>query len=71
MKAPLTTLKTFDIVSFLIALAARIAKRRHEKAVQREADLLAAIEITRSAYAKAVQHRVDTNWRAQDLKRVS
>jgi hypothetical protein len=71
MKAPLTTLKTFDIVSFLIALAARIAKRRHEKAVQREADLLAAIEITRSAYAKAVEHRVNTNWRAQDLKRVS
>lgn len=67
----LKSVQSFDLVTFLIALAGRVARRRHEKAVQREADLLAAIEATRTAYGKAVERRVQTNWRVQDLKRVS
>ncbi|WYW04225.1 hypothetical protein Kallioja_00027 [Pseudomonas phage vB_PpuP-Kallioja] len=64
-------MKNFDIVTALLALAGRIAQRRAEKAVKREAALLAAIEATREAYGKAVEHRVNTNWRHQDIKRVS
>ncbi|AKG94366.1 hypothetical protein VO98_120 [Pseudomonas phage phiPsa17] len=40
-------LKSFDIVTALIVLAGRIAKRRHEKLVAREASLKAAIAATK------------------------
>ena len=64
-------MKNFDIVTLLITLAGRIQRKRAEAAVKREADLLAAIEATRNAYAKAVEHRVNTHWRNEDIKRVS
>lgn len=64
-------MKNFDIVTVLLQLAGRIAARRAEKAVAREAALLASIEAARTAYGKAVEHRVNTNWRHQDIKRVS
>lgn len=65
------SLQNFDIVTALLALAGRIAQRRAEKAVKREAALLAAIESTREAYGKAVEARVNTSWRHEDIKRVS
>ncbi|WYW04276.1 hypothetical protein Kompost2_00026 [Pseudomonas phage vB_PpuP-Kompost-2] len=64
-------MRNFDLVTLLITLAGRIQRKRAEKAVQREADLLAAVEATRAAYGKAVEHRVNTHWRAEDIKRVS
>lgn len=64
-------MKNFDLVTFLIALAGRIQRKRAEAAVKREADLLASIEAARAAYGKAVEHRVNTNWRAQDIQRIS
>lgn len=64
------TLKSFDIVTALILLAGRIAKRRHEKLVQREAALKAAIAATQDDYQATVKQRVDAEWRAQDINRV-
>lgn len=64
-------MKNFDLVTLLLQLAGRIQRKRAEAAVKREADLLAAIEATRNAYAKAVEHRVNTHWRNEDIKRVS
>lgn len=63
-------LKSFDIVTALILLAGRIAKRRHEKLVAREAALKAAIAATQDAYAKTVSERVQADWRHQDITRV-
>lgn len=64
-------MKNFDLVTFLIQLAGRIQRKRHEKLVQREADLLAAIEATRNAYAATVEARCNANFRCQDIQRVS
>jgi uncharacterized membrane protein len=64
-------MKNFDLVTFLLVLAGRIQRKRAEAAVKREADLLAAIKATQEAYGKAVEHRVNTHWRAEDIKKVS
>ncbi|QNJ57510.1 hypothetical protein [Pseudomonas phage PlaquesPlease] len=63
-------LKSFDIVTALILLAGRIAKRRHEKLIAREASLKAAIEATQRAHQEAVFARIDAGYRAHDISRV-
>lgn len=63
-------LKSFDLVTFLIVLAGRIAKRRHEKLVAREQALRAAITATQNAYADTVQKRLQADWRHQDIAKV-
>lgn len=68
---PLNTVKNFDLVTFLIALAGRAAARRHQKLVQREANLKAAIKAAQDAYATTVDQRVQAGWRHGDIKRVS
>ncbi|QNJ57459.1 hypothetical protein [Pseudomonas phage Waldo5] len=63
-------LKSFDIVTALILLAGRIAQRRHQKLVAREASLKAAIAATQRAYQDTVSARVAADYRAQDITRV-
>lgn len=71
MKAPLNAVKNFDLVTFLIALAGRVAAKRHQKLLQREANLKAAIKAAQDAYATTVDQRVQAGWRHGDIKRVS
>jgi hypothetical protein len=64
-------MKNFDLVTFLIALAGRIQSKRHQKLIQREANLKAAIKAAQDALQTTVDARVQANWRHQDIKRVS
>jgi hypothetical protein len=63
-------MKNFDLVTFLIALAGRVQRKRHEKLVQREANLLASIEAARDALQVTVQSRLQAKWRTEDIQRV-
>lgn len=64
-------MKNFDLVTFLIALAGRVQRKRHEKLVKREADLLAAIEAARGALQVTMESRLQAKWRTEDIQRVS
>jgi hypothetical protein len=63
-------MKNFDLVTFLITLAGRVQRKRHEKLVQREANLLASIEAARDALQVTVQSRLQAKWRTEDIQRV-
>ena len=63
-------MKNFDLVTFLIALAGRVQRKRHEKLVQRETNLLASIEAARDALQVTVQRRLEAKWRTEDIQRV-
>lgn len=60
-------MKNFDLVTFLLALAGRIQTRRHEKLVQREANLKAAIAASQAAYQETVSKRVTADWNKSDI----
>lgn len=62
---------SFDIVTALIALAGRIQRKRHERLVQREANLKAAIKAAQDALQTTVDARVQAKWKHDDIKRVS
>ena len=64
-------MKNFDLVTFLIALAGRVQRKRHEKLVQREADLSAALKATQEAYAETVSQRINADFRHRDIAKVS
>lgn len=64
-------MKNFDLVTALIALAGRIQRKRHERLVQREANLKAAIKAAQDALQETVNAKVQANWRHEDIKRVS
>lgn len=64
-------MKNFDLVTFLIALAGRVQRKRHEKLVQREANLKAAIKAAQDALQTTVDARVQAKWKHDDIQRVS
>lgn len=61
-------MRKFDIVTFLLALAGKIALKRHEKLVQREANLKASIEFAQRALQETVSHRFSAAYLHQDIK---
>lgn len=61
------TMKNFDLVTFLLALAGRIQAKRHEKLVKREADLRAAITAAQDALQDTVGKRVVASWNKGDI----
>jgi len=64
-------MKNFDLVTFLITLAGRVAKRRHAKLVEREQTLAAALKATQAAYASTIQQRLNADFRHRDISKVS
>lgn len=64
-------MKSFDLVTFLITLAGRIAKRRHLKLVEREEALCAAIKATQVAYSETIAKRINADFRHRDIAKVS
>lgn len=56
-------MRNFDLVTVLLALAGKVHARRVAKAVQREANLKAAIQAATEGYQAAIQARVDLKYR--------
>lgn len=61
----------FDLVTFLITLAGRVAERRLVKAQERVKALAAARRALDKAHLDATQAEVDARYKHQDIKRVS
>lgn len=64
-------MKNFDLVTFLITLAGRVAKRRHAKLIEREQALAAALKATQTAYSATIEQRINADYRARDISKVS
>lgn len=64
-------MKNFDLVTFLIQLAGRVAKRRHEKLVAKEQALSAAIHAAQIAYGETITKRLNADFRHRDIVKVS
>lgn len=64
-------MKNFDLVTALIALAGRIQRKRHERLVQRAANLRVAIKAAQDALQTTVNAEVQAKWKHEDIKRVS
>lgn len=65
------TLKNFDLVTFLIAAAGRIQRKRHERLLEREKNLQAMITHAQKALTETRNERVNAEYRAKDIEQVS
>lgn len=63
-------MKNFDLVTFLITLAGRVAKRRHAKLLAREQSLAAALKATQKAYSDTISERLNADFRHRDIAKV-
>jgi len=66
----LTNFTKFDLVTFLLNLAGRVAARRAKELLAREANLKAAIQAATAAYQEVIPKRIDAQYRAGDITRV-